>query len=129
MTITDDSLTLLECFFDILLRKFLTSKTIGSLSKQSRIRNCCDEVVNFMESTPNAVFTIKNTEKGKDKESISTMALVMSTVPEKNDHVKVFNITISESGETFKAERQLGCIDYEKSTRSETIIEFEKSRL
>ncbi len=122
--IAKDSLILLECLFDTELKKFVTSqKTYGQLSKQSRIDECQEDIINFMESKDNSIFVIKNTTKDKK----STMSIIVSNIFEKNDHSKRYIITISESCETFKVERELTYIENENTTQ--VIIDFEKFRL
>jgi hypothetical protein len=122
--ISKDSLKLLEYFFDIELEKFIQGETIGTACKYARLNECKEEIIIFIESHPNSIFLINNTEDKK-----STMSLVIENIEEKNDHLKEYTITISESCETFKVTRQLGCVDSEIRKNIQIIKEFEKSRL
>jgi hypothetical protein len=114
------SLKLLECLFNIEFDEFLQSKQI-QLSKQSRMDSCKDEIIFFMESRPNAVFIIMNSEKAKD----SSMSIITSNIDEVSDHLKQFIITISESCETFKVERKS---EFPEG-KNQLVKDFEKSKL
>jgi len=124
--IAKDSFILLECFFDVELEKFIQSKTIGQLSKQSRIKECKEQIIEFMQSRPNSSFIIKNMMKDN---KLSTMSIIIHNIEERNDHTKRYTITISASCETFKVERPLGFIESENKENIKVEIDFEKSKL
>jgi hypothetical protein len=118
--IQSKSLRLLECLFNIEFDDFLHSNQI-QLSKQSKMDDCQNEVIFFMESRPNSIFIIMNSEKAKD----SSMTIIMSNIEEINDHLKQFIITISESCETFKVERKS---EFPEG-KNQLIRDFERSKI
>jgi hypothetical protein len=124
--IAKDSIILLQHFFDIELEKFIHGKVVGGLSKHSRITECQDNIINFMEFHSNSIFIIENISK---KDNLSTMSLKIYNIEEKNDHSKIYTISISESCETFQVKRHLEYNGSEYKENTQIVIEFEKSKL
>jgi hypothetical protein len=120
--IQKDSITLLESLFNIEFDKFLHSKNmIGQLSKQSKMDDCEKEIIFLIESYPNSVFLIMNSEKN----NMSSMTIIISNIDEINSHSKKFIITIASSCETFKVERQ----SENNENIRQLIKDFDKNKL
>jgi len=120
--ITKDSYKLLQRMFDIELDKFkVLDSSISMLSKESRNLECQESIVTFMETRPNSTFFIRNTENNEK----SSMGLIITNVINNNDHEKYYNITISESCETFQVDEIVD--EYPKHSR--IIKNFDNSKL
>lgn len=122
MIITNDSYKLLTKMFDIETEKFKTKDiTMSMLSKESKILECMENVLLFMQTRDNSTFFVKNTEN----DNSSSMGLIISNVIKKNDHQKYFYITIASSCETFQIEEVLS--DFIQNVR--IIKNYDESRL
>lgn len=119
--ITKNSLDLLQKMISIEYESFVINRkgTLGTLSKLSRIQECFQGILTYIETRKNSIFTICN-ERNSMSLTVSNLENGIST----NDHTRHFVVTIANSAETYMVEEVI----YHEMPTKRVVIKYDESK-